>query len=277
MQSPSPATLFLLAGVLFLIAVIFNLFFYRSWRRKRELAQPFPQAWRNLLQQQVPIYNRLNADLKQQLEMRVQLFLAEKTFYGCAGFNIDERVKITIAGHACLLILARSFSNFDEIRSILVYPDTYRVTRQERDGLVVNQSEAWHAGEASSQGRVVLAWSHCLEACQPAHPHNVILHEFAHQLDYLDGVADGAPPLNSELLAIWPQVMSQAYNDLIEDLEHQQRPWLDPYGATEPAEFFAVLTETFFQQPKYLRAQKPDVFNALTRFYRLDTTHLTPL
>jgi len=164
------------------------LFFYRGWRRDRRLQKPFPEHWQYLLRKQVPIYHTLPVRLRQQLEQHVQLFLAEKSFYGCDGFEVDDTVRLTIAGHACLLIIARSICDFDDITSILVYPDAYRVRGIKSDGLVVSESEQIRAGEASNRGQVVLAWAECEQgAVNPDGRHNVILHEFAHQLDYLDG------------------------------------------------------------------------------------------
>lgn len=254
---------------------VFYLFFYRGWLREKRLQAPFPIYWQKLLKAQVPVYRKLSPHYKHQLEQHVQLFLAEKSFYGCDGFEVDDKVRLTIAGHACLLILARNFSDFDEVTSILVYPDAYRVRAIESDGLVVSESDQVRAGEASSRGQVVLAWAECEEgAVDPAGHHNVILHEFAHQLDYLDGTADGAPPLGGEQAKHWQQTMTRAYEHLRHSLRHHQKPWLDPYGATEPAEFFAVLTEAFFQQPRHLKKEQPDVYTTLCEFFRLDPLDL---
>ena len=264
--------IYTLCAISVIAASVFYLFFYRNWRRERQLQTPFPETWRATLESQVPLFPGLPAKLKRQLEQHVQLFLAEKSFYGCDGFEVNDTVRLTIAGHACLLIMNRSYSDFDDIRSILVYPDAYRVRDIEHDGLVVSESNEIRAGEASSYGQVVLAWTQCEEgAVNPDGHHNVILHEFAHQLDYLDGTADGAPPLSGEHAKHWQQTMTQAYEHLRQSLQHHQKPWLDPYGATEPAEFFAVLTEAFYQQPEHLKAEQPEVYEALQRFYRLDT------
>jgi Mlc titration factor MtfA (ptsG expression regulator) len=254
---------------------VFYLFFYRSWLRDMRLQRPFPPHWQRLLQSNVPFYRSLPPQLRQQLERHVHLFLAEKTFYGCDGFEVDDTVRVTIAGHACLLIVARSFSDFDGISSILVYPDAYHVRAMESDGFVVSESSEIRAGEASSQGQVVMAWAECEAGAvkQDGH-HNVILHEFAHQLDYLDGSADGAPPLSGEQAKHWQQTMTRAYAHLRHTLQHHQKPWLDPYGATEPAEFFAVLTEAFFQQPRHLKAEQPEVYQTLCEFFRLDPLDL---
>lgn len=269
----SAAVTFGLFSVFLIAGTVFYLFFYRSWRRNRELQEPFPASWQRELAARVPLYRALDAGRRRDLEQRVQLFLAEKTFYGCDGFTVNDAVKITIAGHACLLILARAYSDFDDIRSILVYPDAYHATGTESDGYVVSETSEIRAGEASTHGQVVLAWTECEEAASnPDSPHNVILHEFAHQLDYLDGSADGAPPLSGEQARRWQNTMTDAYEHLLNTLEHHDQPWLDPYGASEPAEFFAVLTEAFFQTPDSLKASQPAVFGALKDYYRLDPT-----
>ncbi|RBW48473.1 zinc-dependent peptidase [Marinobacter sp. F3R11] len=273
----SSATVFAVFAAAFIALAIFYLFFYRSWRRERELKQPFPKVWRKHMRSTVPLYRRLPKHLQKILEKQVQLFLTEKNFYGCAGFEVNDRVRVAIAGHACLLTINRSYSDYDEVRSILVYPDVYRVQATERDGMVVGISDQVRAGEASSLGQVVLAWSECENgAIHPEGTHNVILHEFAHQLDYLDGSADGAPPLGGEQAREWQQTMTIAYDNLRHSLRHRRNSWLDPYGATKPAEFFAVLTEAFFQQPQYLREQQPAVYGLLCDFYRIDPGELAP-
>lgn len=262
---------FALFAVTLISLSVFYLFFYRNWRRQRELDQPFPTPWRALLHENVPLYQRLAPEQQKRLEQHVQLFLAEKEYYGCDGFEVDDRVRVTIAGHACLLILARPFSDYDEVRSILVYPDVYRVQASESDGLVVREDEQIRAGEASSRGQVVLAWSECEDdARHPDEPHNVVLHEFAHQLDYLDGTADGAPPLSGQQAEQWLHTMTEAYEHLRRSLRHHHQSWLDPYGATQPAEFFAVLTEAFYQQPAHLKDTQPAVYAVLCDFYRID-------
>lgn len=267
----SSSTLFAIFALGLLAMTVFRLFFYRAWRRRRQLQRPFSEDWRTILNTNVPIYEKLAPTDKRRLEQCVQLFLAEKTFFGCDGFRINDWVRVTIAGHACLLIMARSYTDFDDVRSILVYPDSYRVEQEEDDGTIVSVSEEIRAGEASGYGQVVLAWAECeAGAMNPQGEHNVILHEFAHQLDYLDGSADGAPPLSGDQASHWQSTMSGAYRHLQELLAHHHTPWLDPYGASEPAEFFAVLTETFFQQPRHLKDEQPEVYRALCGFYRFD-------
>jgi Mlc titration factor MtfA (ptsG expression regulator) len=271
----SSIAVFAVFATAFIALSFFYLFFYRSWRRKRRLKQPFPKVWRQYLQSTVPLYHQLPLHLRQILEKQVQLFIAEKEFYGCDGFEVNDRVRVAIAGHACLLTVGRSYTDYDEVRSILVYPDVYRVQAPEHDGLVVHVSDQVRAGEASTLGQVILAWSECESgAMNPGGHHNVILHEFAHQLDYLDGTADGAPPLSGEQAREWQKTMTIAYENLRDSLEHQRTSWLDPYGATQPVEFFAVLTETFYQQPEHLKEQQPAVYELLCNFYRIDPGNL---
>ena len=173
-----PSILIYTPCALALIGVlVFYLFFYLSWWRNRQLQAPFPADWRAILETQVPVYRQLPTRFRHPLEQHVQLFLAEKTFYGCDGFEVDDTVRLTIAGHACLLIVARNFSDFDGINSILVYPDRYRARELESDGLVVSESNEIRADEASSLGQVVLAWTECEEGAlnlteHPAGPGN---------------------------------------------------------------------------------------------------------
>ncbi|MGO1692581.1 MAG: zinc-dependent peptidase [Marinobacter sp.] len=271
----SPVFVFAVFAAVFITLAVFYLFFYRSWQRERELKQPFPKAWKKHLQSTVPLYRQLPTQLQQTLRDQIQLFIAEKHFYGCDGFEVNDRVRVAIAGHACLLTVMRSYTDYDLVRSILVYPDVYRVQASERDGMVVGVSDQVRAGEASTRGQVVLAWAECESgAMHLGSQHNVILHEFAHQLDYLDGTADGAPPLSGEQAREWQQTMTIAYDNLRHSLRHHCKSWLDPYGATQPAEFFAVLTETFYQQPQHLKEQQPAVYDLLCDFYRIDPGEL---
>lgn len=267
----SPGLVFALFAITAIALAVFYLFFYRNWRRRRELERPFPEAWRDVLKERVALFNRLPGHLQRAVEQRVQLFLSEKEFYGCDGFDVDDTVRLTIAGHACLLILARPYGDYDEVSSILVYPSAYQVMEPTQQGMVVDMTHQVRAGEASSIGRVVLSWEDCEKgALSPDSHHNVILHEFAHQLDYLDGSADGAPPLSGAQAEHWQRVMSEAYTHLQQSLSYRQTSWLDPYGATEPAEFFAVLTETFYQQPDHLFEKQPQVYETLCGFYRIN-------
>lgn len=259
--------LLLLIGILGLAVYLFA---WPRWRRRLTLRSPFPESWRYTLEQWVPLYRRLPPPLQRQLEQHVQVFLREKPIYGCDGLTVTDQIRVTIAGHACLLIVARPFSDFDNIRGILVYPGAYRVRERVSDGILESEEHEIRAGESWDEGRVVLSWEDCLLAARdPEGPHNVVLHEFAHQLDHAGGTTNGAPRLDGTTAQRWQAVMSEAYERLVDAMETGEPSWLDPYGMSHPVEFFAVLSEAFFQQPRTLRHHEPAIYEVLTRFYRI--------
>ena len=238
-------------------------------RRERLRGQPFPTAWRRILRRRVPAVARLPADLQQLLKRHIQVFVAEKAFIGCRGQAITDEVRVTIAAQACLLLLGHPRSDYyPRLRQILVYPDTF-VARRERplgDGLVHEQRLSM-SGESWSHGQVILSWSDVLAgAADPANGHNVVLHEFAHQVDQDSGVADGRPwRPNPALRRRWAAVMDAA----LERLRLEPSDVIDAYGASDPAEFFAVATEAFFERPHALAATAPAVYRELAELYRL--------
>ena len=236
-------------------------------RRERLRAQPFPAAWRRILRRRVPAVARLPAELQGQLKRHIQVFVAEKAFIGCQRQTITDEVRVTIAAQACLLLLGHPRSDYyPRLRQILVYPDTF-VVHHERplaDGLVQRQQLSM-SGESWSRGQVVLSWSEVLAgAADPSDGRNVVLHEFAHQVDQDSGVADGRPwRPNPALRRRWTAVMDAA----LERLRLEPSEVIDAYGASEPAEFFAVVTEVFFERPHALAAEAPAVYRELADLY----------
>lgn len=243
-------------------------------RRRRLRGRPFSPAWREILRRNVPQVRRLPADLQLQLKKHIQVFVAEKTFVGCAGLAITDEIRVTIAAQACLLLLNRRSGYFPGLREILVYPAAFAVHRPRTDaGGVVHEGRAVHLGESSSHGQVVLSWDDVLRgAAVTDDGHNVVIHEFAHQLDQENGEANGAPPLYGRArVERWSAVLGTAYAALHRQLQEPERePALDPYGASSPAEFFAVASETFFEQPQRLAEAFPELFGELRRFYRVN-------
>ena len=238
-------------------------------RRERLHARPFPLAWRRILRRRVPAVAGLPADLQHQLKRHIQVFVAEKVFIGCQGQGISDEVRVTIAAQACLLLLGHPRSEcYPRLRQILVYPDSFVVQRErpQGDGLV-QQRRLTMSGESWSEGQVILSWSDVLAgAADPADGHNVVLHEFAHQIDQDSGVADGRPwRPHPALRRRWAAVMSEA----LERLRLEPSTVIDPYGASDPAEFFAVATEAFFERPQALAAEAPAVYRELAELYRL--------
>jgi Mlc titration factor MtfA (ptsG expression regulator) len=250
--------------------------FWKKRRRAELRAAPFPEEHRAIILENVPYVRRLAPDDRKELEALVQVFLAEKSFEPAGGLAMTDEIRVTIAAQACLLLLHRETDMYPALDSVVVYPHAYRATSARREGIVVIEGEQVRLGESWSRGTVVLAWDHVLRgASLPAGAHNVVLHEFAHQLDAEDGDVDGAPPLGSRARYLeWAKVLGAEFKDL-SDRIHAGRPSdIDDYAATSPPEFFAVVTEMFFEQPVKLRARHPALYEELRSFYKQDPAAL---
>jgi Mlc titration factor MtfA (ptsG expression regulator) len=244
-------------------------------RRRRQLrAQPFPEQWRGLIVHNVPFFSRLSVPDQEELLGRIQVFLAEKRFEGCAGLEITDEVRLTIAAQACLLLLHRKSDYFPRLLTILVYPSAYLVEENRQiEEMIWEEGKVSRLGEtAGRMGTMVLAWDAAKSgAADPSDGKNLVLHEFAHQLDFENYAADGAPVLNSRDQQLnWSKVMRTEFASLRAADETGIPTLLDTYGATNPAEFFAVSTEAFFEQPWALRAQHPNLYAELERFFEQD-------
>jgi Mlc titration factor MtfA (ptsG expression regulator) len=239
-------------------------------RRQRLRRRPLPAEWAAIVQRRVPLAARLPAPLRRRLDGHIQVFVAEKPFIGCQGQLIDDDVRITVAAQASLLLLGHDQpACYPRLRQVLVYPDAFVVqrTRTLQGGVVDVQRQAL-SGESWGQGQVILAWQQVLDgAADGGDGRNVVLHEFAHQIDQDSGAADGRPFLpDASAHRRWSAVMGAAF----ERLQHTPSAVLDAYGASDPAEFFAVATEVFFERPRALAEEAPQVFDELARLYRLD-------
>ena len=286
-----------LVAALLLVGAIAGLPRWRAWRRRVWASRPFPQAWRTILRRRVPLYRQLPADLQQQLRRRILVFLAEKPFLGCAGLEVTDEMRVTIAAQACLLRLNRGGALFPELRQILVYPGAFLVDRVDAaPGGVLREQRRALAGESWSQGQVILSWQDVLDGARVVDDgHNVVLHEFAHQLDQESGNANGAPRLGTRAAhARWADVMSREFAALQERIRAREvlqarataewswfgasepapAPWaadlISDYGATNEAEFFAVVTEGFFEQAGALAERHPALFALLRDYYAVD-------
>lgn len=244
----------------------------RRIRRQQAAARPFPQEWVKTIAQNVVLYRCLPAELREQLHRDINIFLEEKTFEGCGGLDVTEEMKLVIAAEACILLLNRPNSDFPTLNSILIYPHPYMARTNRAMGTHIINEPSFRAGESWTGGDLVLAWDHTEQSARTNKAsHNVVLHEFAHQLDQEDGAADGAPILESPArYTSWAQVLGAEYEELKNELAHHESTILDPYGATNPAEFFAVATETFFTRSRILKKHEPELYNELASFYRLD-------
>ncbi len=242
-------------------------------RRERLRARPFPAAWREILDRRVPYPRRLPPELRRQLERHVQVFVAEKPFIGCAGLEISDEMRLTVAAQACLLVLNRRTDYYPELREILVYPGAFVVERlrAEPSGTVQEQRHAL-SGESWTHGQVVISWEDALEgAAIPDDGRNVVIHEFAHQLDQKKGYANGAPWLGRrDRYPRWSRLMSEEYARLRQQAAYGEPSLFHYYGATSPAEFFAVASEVFFEQAREMAALHPALYGELRTLYRVD-------
>ena len=247
--------------------------FLRQWRRKGLRARPFPAAWRGILDRRVPYYRLLPPDLQRQLQGHIQVFLAEKPFIGCAGLEITDDVRVTIAAQACLLILNRGSSYIPNLSQILVYPGAFVIERlrAEPSGVLQEQRQVL-SGESWTHGQVVLSWDDTVAGAAIVDDgRNVVIHEFAHQLDQEKGYANGAPWLGRrDRYPRWSQVLSEEFARLQFQAATQQPSLISYYGATNPAEFFAVVSEVFFEQPREMAALHPALYEELRALYRID-------
>ena len=246
--------------------------FWKKRRRAELRAAPFPDAYRALILENVPYVRTLSEEDQRELEALVQVFLAEKSFEGCGDLTITDEIRLTIAAQACLLLLHRETDMYPELASILVYPHAYRAKEQHREGMVVIESDQERLGESWSQGTVVLAWDHVQRGARLfGDGHNVVLHEFAHQLDAEDGSVDGAPDLGARARYVeWAKVLGAEFKELADRIHAGRSSDIDAYAATSPPEFFAVVTEMFFEQPVKLKERHAELYEELRSFYKQD-------
>jgi Mlc titration factor MtfA (ptsG expression regulator) len=223
---------------------------------------PCRDEWTAYLQKNVPLYPRLSDAEQARLRDDLRVFVSEKNWEGCGGQVLTDEMKVTIAANACLLLLGLESDTFRRVRSVLVYPTEFRVPEYHGGRL----------GGTQYRGPVILSWDtvipggrHYLEG------RNVVLREFAHQLDYLDGEINGTPPLRSpEQAERWRGVMTAEYDKLVKDCARGRATLLGEYATKNPAEFFAVATECFFEQPVRTRRRHPLLYELLCEYYRLD-------
>lgn len=254
------------------VVSFFAVRYYRRWRDASLRTRPFTEGMNQYLRTALPFFDVLPPVQKQRLKEKMNQFLANKRFYGCAGLSITEEIRVTISAEACLLVLNYEGEVYPGLTSILVYPSAFVVKHDGpgEDGVVSSASRDL-LGESWDNGRVILAWDAVTHgAADFTDGNNVVLHEFAHQLDALSGRADGAPPLIRNSYKSWARVLSQNYDDLRTRSARGLPTIMDAYGATNPAEFFAVATETFFEKPDELYAVRPDLYEELRAYYQLD-------
>lgn len=247
--------------------------FFRNRARNRLRETPLPVAWWDIIDRRVPMIASLGESDRKELGGIIQILLHEKRFEGCAGLIITDEIRVTIAAQAAVLLLHRDTAYYPTLRTILVYPHAYRAhaKRQNPDGSVTEGPQT-RLGESWFRGSLVVSWDDVVRgAADDSDGHNVVLHEFAHQLDAESGSVNGVPALpNSARYRDWARVLGDEYREMTERLHAGHHTLLDPYGSTNPAEFFAVATEFFFERPDEMHAQHPELFAQLQGFYRAD-------
>lgn len=251
------------------------MFGFARRRRTRLRAQPFPESWLRVLERNVPYYRCLTPEDQQELRGHIQVFLAEKNFEGLGKppVVITDEVRVTIAAQACMLLLHRDTDYYRSLRSILVYPSRYMAPIKEQVGLgMVLEGANVRAGESWHRGSVVLSWTDvqagAADACDGQ---NVVFHEFAHQIDSESGAVEGAPALESKTMyQAWARVFGREYSAHLANLRIGRPTLLGAYAGTNPAEFFAVATERFFERPWDLKATHPDIYEQMKVFFKQD-------
>jgi len=278
-------------GIILLAAAL--LLWWPRYRLHQAIARPFASPHSKILRKNLPAYAGMPVPLQLQLKRLIKQFLHEKKFVGCDDFEITDEVRVTIAAKACLLLLNRRMPVFPDLSMVLVYPAAFVVPRTElaAGGVVTHQNQTL-SGESWSDGRVILAWDHILnDIARHGSGHDVVMHEFAHQLDSASGRTNGAPALPSKArYARWAAVFEPEFAALQAAVERHQHgkhsghagqheshhthqaheTVLDFYGATSPAEFFAVATETFFGNPSGLAQHHAALFAELRAYYQVD-------
>jgi Mlc titration factor MtfA (ptsG expression regulator) len=249
------------------------MFWLKQRKRRRLRMTSFPPSWLEIIRRNVPYIHILPKDDRNELQGHIHVFLAEKNFEGCGGIQVTDEIQVTIAAQACLLLLHRVTDYFPLLRSVLIYPGAYIAPVTESIGHgVVSEGVSVRVGESWQHGSVILSWDDVLHGASNIHDgHNVVLHEFAHQLDQEAGAAEGAPILPEQsMYGEWARVFSAEYSQLQEDADLGRETIVDKYGAVNPAEFFAVATECFFEKALQFKEKHPELYEELRLFYCQD-------
>jgi len=243
---------------------------FSRWRSRRIIARSTisTEQWQSAFSQ-LPVLNRLTTNEKQRLKDLAVLFLYEKSIEGARGCIVDDAMRLLIALQACLPVLKLDLSWYKGWVSVIVYPGAFLTEQKfiDESGVVHTTNQAL-GGEAWLRGPVILAWDDTAHAGY-IDGQNLVIHEFAHKLDMMNGVANGFPPLHSNINKHeWSEVFSAAFSDFRKNLHNKRRAGIDHYGATNPGEFFAVLSEVFFEMPQVIHQYYPSVYDNLVLFYR---------
>jgi len=259
--------------VLLALAAALGFHFWREREtRSKLLTQPLDSAQQAMLAPRFPIYQKLPNNLRVKLDGKINLFLDQVKFHGVDDLDVTDEMRLLIAAQACLLIVNKDNRWYDDLQTILIYPGAFKSKQVERDGYVETETEHSRIGESWESGPVVLSWAHAERgAFIDDDGHNVVMHEFAHQLDDQTGDTDGAPILDKDHdPEQWAAAFRDGYARLKADIEAGRDTFIDPYGATAHAEFFAVVVEVFFERSAELKREEPAVYEQLTEYFEVD-------
>jgi Mlc titration factor MtfA (ptsG expression regulator) len=266
----SNARVALVVGAIVAVLLVLAIFRMRRARRQvRAFGEPLPREWRELLLKHLPLYARMPQDLRLRLEPVVRAFLARIEFVGCQGLAVTDEMRLVVAVQACLLIVENDPNAYAGLHSVLLYPDEFVVKDADEDEAgVVTEGERVLSGQTFDTARIVLSWRDVQESsAEDEAAYNVVLHEFAH---YLDHSIDSALTERGHLGSSWHETLEREYDALCDAVERDEETLIDPYGAEDLAEFFAVATETFFEASRALREAHPRLYEELRRFYSVD-------
>jgi len=236
----------------------------------------FPKSYKNYLNN-TPYYKKLDDADKQKIEKSILRFIYTKEFVG-VGLDVTDEMKVIIAFYACLLLLKKETDNcYDNLLTIIIYPSVVAFERVEANSGIYTKEKFLIDGQAAND-TVIIIWHDAKKEAYHLRHDNVIIHEFAHEIDFMDGIADGIPPLARSKYDEWARVLYRDFKNLNE-IALKNREWgkyklLGPYAATNEAEFFAVATERFFESPKSLEKHFPQLYKELKDFYGIDPIKL---
>jgi len=258
----------IIGSSLIFLFIYYGIEIYNKIKLNKILAKPFDEKYIEILQN-IPFYDKLTEEEKNKIHKSILIFINTKRFIGVKT-EVTEEMKVIISFYACLLVLHSQIKTcYEDLSTIVIYPYVIIAKQVMQTGGVYVKGDFLLAGQSAGE-TVVIAWNEAKKDAYHLHKDNVILHEFAHELDFLDGEADGVPPIGDKYHE-WAKVLSKEYKKLSE-IASKNRNWgkyklIGSYAATNPAEFFAVITERYFEEREKFKRDFPDLFKELEYFY----------
>ncbi|WP_324791815.1 M90 family metallopeptidase [Sulfuricurvum sp.] len=267
--------IFTILGTLFFAFMFFNEF--RKGKALEKIKKlPFKEEYEIFLDK-TPHYRKLSSEERYKIQRSILYFIHTKEFIGI-GLHVSDEMKIIIAFYACLLLIGKNTSYcYDKLKTIIIYPHAVMIKQVHSYGGIYSKEQFMIEGQSADE-TVVITWHEAKNESYHMRHNNVIIHEFAHEIDFMDGVIDGVPPLEHSKYDGWVKTLYKEF-DQLNTIAHKNRDWgkyklLDTYAASNEAEFFAVVTERFFESPTALKHHFPDLYEEYKDFYQIDTAKL---